>query len=156
AAAQQFFEETLHTGQNCRAFLGGVNSLAQRSAAGHTMSEPGHELLHLARRSLPPLVFLHQHLEISTDHFVAVGFRRLVVNAGVRVLANLAEDPGIRRRSAADPPPVAAGLSSQGGGVSRRTNAAVTDHRIILRGLHRRDPFPTRVAAIALLTRARM
>src|ERR1700719_1622728 len=72
------------------------------------------------------------------------------------VLLDLAKDPGIRWGGAADHYRVTARLRDHGTGVFRRANVAVADHRNLYRILDGGNPLPSGLAAITLLTRARM
>src|SRR6266481_5199281 len=126
-SAQQLVEEAFNAGQDRRTFARVVDSAAQCVAALYTMSEPRDKLFHLARRAVH--VFLHQHLEICADHLVAISVRWLVVATGLSKLANLAEDPWIRRSGAADHHSVATAFGNQRDSVFRRANVAIADHR---------------------------
>src|SRR6478752_4956152 len=86
---QQIIEKFLYALQDRRPGMSVIDSAPQGASVRDAMREPGHELLHLARRAL--LRLIDQHLEISPDHLVAIGFRRLVIAAGFGMLANLAE-----------------------------------------------------------------
>src|SRR5262249_22270988 len=101
-------------------------------------------------------LLVDQHFEIGADHAIAIEFRRVVIASGFRVLADLAEDPGIGGSGATDHHSVAAGFSDHSDCVFRRANVAVADDREIHGGLDRGNPFPARGAAITLLTRARV
>src|SRR5947209_11525130 len=149
---EALFEESFHAGQNVRTFLGLIHGLAQGAAVGHTVSEPGDELLHLAGRAVA--VFCDQHAEIGTDHLEAVGFRRIIVTSGIAVLANLAEDPRIRRSSTADHDGVAPGLLHYGDRIFRRADITIADHRNGYGIFDRGNPLPAGIAALALLAPA--
>ena len=104
-------EKCVDRGQHLSAVPCLIDGLAQCRAAGHAVREPGGKLLHLAGgfavagvagKILAGFGFVEQHLEVGTNHAVAVGFCGAGVAAGGRVFGDLAEDPGVRRGGAAD------------------------------------------------------
>src|SRR5262249_46382229 len=139
-AAQQLVEESFHARQDRWSGLRFIAGATQRASVGDAMREPGHKLLHLARRAM--LVFIDQHFEIGADHLVAISFGRLIVASGLSMLANLAEDPGIGCSRAADHHAVTACLGHHGDRVFRRANIAVADHWNLYRVFYRGNPLP--------------
>src|SRR5437660_8608413 len=75
------FEEIFDFRQDLGCAFRFVDRFAQGCSSGHAMREPGGELLHLAFRSWH--FFFDEHLEIGADHFVAIGFGRLIVKLGM-------------------------------------------------------------------------
>src|SRR3984957_10806804 len=71
-------------------------------------------------------------------------------------LLDLPEDPGIRGRGSSDHHRVATSLRDHGAGVLRRADIAIADDGDLHRVFDRGNPLPARVAAVTLLTRARM
>src|SRR6201999_1095802 len=131
-----------------------VAGAAQQRAVGNTMREPGNKLFHLARRAVHG--FVYQHFEIRADHLIAVRVGWLIVAAGFSILANLAEDPRIRSRSAADHHAITSGLRYHGDGIFRRANIPFAEHRNLPRIFPRRNPLPASVATVTLFARASM
>src|SRR5262249_45311326 len=127
--------------------------------------------------------FLDEHAEIGADHFVTialggliVGFHRAwldrmtidirpgMVRGDIRrlsgqcqplaVLLNLAENPGIRGSAAADHYGMASCGCYHGTGIFGRADIAVSDDGNLDRVLHRPNPLPASIAAVALLASA--
>src|SRR6266852_3498055 len=78
------FEELFNSAQYFRPALRLVDRLPQRRASGDAVGEPRRELLHLPFRS--GHFFFQQHLEVGTDHLVAVGFGGFVVGLVSRTI----------------------------------------------------------------------
>ena len=147
-------KELLNRLNNRRPSLRFVDGLAQPRAAGNSMSEPGSKLLHLAgcvRKFL-----IQQHRKIRANQVVAIQFRRLRVASAGRVFRDLAKNPRIRRRGAANHHRIAMRLGHQRACIFRRANIAVPNHRNRHRLLDGANPFPPRLAGVALFAGARM
>src|SRR5437879_8677879 len=98
------------------------------------------------------LDLVDEHAEVVADHAVAVVVGGLIVGAntggflGGGVLRDLAEDPGVRRCSAADHHGVAAGGVDHGGGVFGGADIAVADDRNADGVFHGGDVLPAGLA----------
>ncbi len=99
---------------------------------------------------------MDQHAEVGADHAVAVFVGGLVVASRGRVLRDLAKDPRVCRCRAPDHDRIATGLGDHRGGVFRRQNVAIADHRDAHRILHGGDVLPARLAGVPVFPGPRM
>src|SRR5205085_181640 len=75
-------------------------------------------------------------------------------SAPIAILLNLSEDPGIRRRRSADHDGIAAGGRDHRARVFWRANVAIANDGNFDCIFDCRNPFPARVSAVTLLSRA--
>src|SRR5207237_3486415 len=100
----------------------------------------------------PEHLFFNQHLEVSSNHLVAVFFGGFVVSSSHRIFSDLPEDPRIRGRRTSDHHGIASGLTHHGASVLGRADVTVTDYWNLHCLFYRSDPVPARLAAVALFT----
>ena len=89
---------------------------------------------------------------VVAEHEVALALSGPVVAAGLDVLQDLAEDPGIGGSRTADHQAVAAGLLVHANRIFRRENVAVADDGDLDGLLHLADQRPIGPAGVALRT----
>src|ERR1700722_4460815 len=75
---QPGFEKFFHSSKNLCPVPRLIDRLSEPGASRDAMREPGRELLHFALGSRH--FFFQEHLEISANHLIAIGFVRFVIH----------------------------------------------------------------------------